>query len=588
MNKKHVSQNLINIPMKVGREIVESGAVFSCPLLGTDKFVKYCSTRGLKIDRERLVRIEKLGLFSPIFRVRTPKKDAQLFNIPIRKNNNWFTKRWAYDTTAVPANHYVPDFKDLSFEAYYSIFQLSYLEFVLSGLTLEIHLDIMLDKAQTLTTAWDIRSDSWREGAEAFSDGLLSHEHRRAVSFLCQYISNRYYPHTQGDKRSIQIGNAHTSDQWISVNGRQWDWYEEVRGWKPQSVERLFDLTQEKLRRAYQELAVSQQLCDPIANWYPLRQFVSVDERRKLKGDALRAESVRSGALMLRYLHRDLYEEDLPDPNEVTGTVINHYPELEIRKDVRRHLELVANRFGVNPQPKLALILEGESERTAVTKIFEEYFGAHPSVYSIETIVLGGVDNATGNKKEDRFRAIFRLVDYLHHHQTITFLVLDNENYAKKLKAAAKTAKSTYSNRRFVTRFEYIRIWRDSFEFDNFSCTEIACAMNELAKGRANFTTGEVASCKNGPNSGSSLQGLYKAKTQYGLQKIELSELLVRNMLSPHSRRKVENRPIVRVMERISSLAARNHLPTLQSTWETNQASKYLGKKQNVGKLQPD
>ena len=62
---------------------------------------------------------------------------------------------------------------------------------------------------------------------------------------------------------------------------------------------------------------------------------------------------MRHGAHMLRLLFRDLYGEDLPHPNEVGASIRNHVPELEARRDVRRHLELIANRFGVNPQPKL-------------------------------------------------------------------------------------------------------------------------------------------------------------------------------------------------------------------------------------------
>ena len=91
---------------------------------------------------------------------------------------------------------------------------------------------------------------------------------------------------------------------------------------------------------------------------------------------------------------------------------------------MRRYLEFVTNRLGINPQPRLSLIVEGESEEAAIRQIFEEYYDIHPGIIGIEIIVLGGVDVATGNK-EDRFRAILRLIDYLHHHQTFTFLVLD-------------------------------------------------------------------------------------------------------------------------------------------------------------------
>ena len=91
---------------------------------------------------------------------------------------------------------------------------------------------------------------------------------------------------------------------------------------------------------------------------------------------------------MLRLLYQDLYGEDLPHPNEVTGTIITHIPELEIRRDTRRYLEFVANRYGVNPQPKLCLMVEGSSEELAVLKIFENWLGMHPGRLGIEIISL--------------------------------------------------------------------------------------------------------------------------------------------------------------------------------------------------------
>lgn len=579
--KKKVTDpdNLLTIPVNAGRAIIQAGAVIACPLLGTDRFVTYCCERGLSIDQERLVRLERLGLFAPIFRVRTPKKDAQPFHIPVRNGNNWFSKRWAWDTAGIPTCYEVPNHQDRTQEGYYSIFQVDYLHVVLQEMTLQLQLDSYLDRNKEEGIDWPKNGGSWMRYAERSLESLRTHEYRRSRSLLCQYISNRYYPKTQGDQRTIQVGGGSYSDQWITVNGLDWNWYEEVRGWNPQAVEHLFDLTPEKLRHAYDGLAVAQKHCDPLERWYQLTQFVSVHERARLKGDALRAETLRSGAHMLRLLHKDLYGEELPHPNEVTGQIITHMPELAVRQDARHYLEFVVNRFGLNPQPKLALIVEGQSEDVAVRKIFDEYFGVHPGTYGIEIIVLGSVDVATGSKKEDRFRAILRLIDYLHHHQTITFIILDNENYAKRLKQEARKAKSIHSDQRYITRPEYIRIWKDAFEFDNFSCSEIAAAMSKQALGNASFTSTEVAACKTDTNPGACLQKLYDQKAHYGLQKIRLSENLVERMMSPKSRRKIENRPIIQVLERVARLATQNPLPTMHEIWEKNQASKYLGKK---------
>ena len=578
-NKKIGSEKLLTIPARAGRAIVENGGMLACPLLGTDGFVKFCSDRGLRIDRERLIRLERLGLFSPVFRVRTPRSNAAPFSIPLHQGNNWFTKRWAYDTTRVPQNHKVPEHTDRTREGYYSIFQIDHLHFVLTGLTLSVSLDYYLDQGKSRLIDWQRRGARWMKHAEQWAEWLRDHEYRRVVALLCQHISNRYFPQTQGDKRSMEIRNWSYSDQWIIVDDHNWDWEQEALHWDPKKTARLYDLTPEKLRHAYEGLASTQARCDPLERWYPLTQFISLREREKLKGDALRAETTRAGAHMLRFLYEDLYEEELPPPDEVTKTVFNYFPELEVRRDVRRHLEFVTNRFGVNPQPKLSLIVEGQSEEAAVMQIFEEYYGNHPGVYGIEIIVLGGVDAATGNKKEDRFRAIFRLIDYLHHHQTFTFLILDNENYASRLKEEAKKAKSIHSDWRYVTRPEYIRIWEDSFEFDNFSCTEIAAALNELAQGNATFTRKAVACARGSDNPGSALVKLYHCKTSHDLRKVELSKTLVRNMMSAATRRKIESRPIIKTLNRVRRIAARNPLPITQKGYETNQASKYLGKK---------
>ena len=571
--------DLLTIPDKAGRAIVETGAMLACPLLGTAGFVRFCRDRGLDLDRERLIRLERLGLFAPVFRVRTPKKTAAPFRIPPSKRNNWFTKKWAYDTTGIPQNHHVPARTDRTREGYYSIFQIDHLHLVLTELSLHVPLDSYLDKDAGQPIDWQKHGNRWMEYAEACSVDLRDHQHRRSVALLCQHISNRYFPETQTDMRTIQVRRGHSSDSWVVIDAHDWDWEREARFWVPRQTEQLYALTTEKLRHAYRSLAIDQARCDPIQHWYQLTQFISNHERKKLKGDALRAETMRAGAQMLRLLNLDLYGEDLPHPNEVAGSLVNHVPELDARQDVRHHLELVANRFGVNPQPRLSLIVEGPSEEAAVTRIFEAYYGVHPGKYGIEIIVLGGIGAATGSKKGDRFGAIIRLIDYLHHHQTFAFLILDNENYAANLQAKVKEAKSIHGSRRYVTRPEYIRIWKDSFEFDNFSCTEIAAALNELAQGVAKFSVSDVANAKRDRNSGAALKALYQQKANYGLKKIKLARILVDTMMSPTARQNIENRPIIRTLNQVERLAARNHLPATQRTRDANQASRFLARR---------
>jgi len=140
--KDMATANILTIPAGAGRAIIETAAVIACPILGTDNFIRFCRERGLTLDRARLLRLERLGLFAPIFRVLTPPDDdAQPFLIPVRSGNNWIDNGWAWDTTAVPASHSVPEDKDQSQEGYYSIFQLDYLQLILTELTLHVHMD---------------------------------------------------------------------------------------------------------------------------------------------------------------------------------------------------------------------------------------------------------------------------------------------------------------------------------------------------------------------------------------------------------------------------------------------------------------
>ena len=571
--------DLLSIPANAGRLIVESASLLMCPLLSTDKFVAFCKERDLGLDRDRLLRFERVGLFAPVFRVRTPDdENAEEFHIPVRGSNNWFDKGWAWDTTQIPLQHKIPEDNDRTQEGYYSIFQIDWLRLILSQMTLHVQIDSYLVDGDSLVEGWERRIGEWIEYMRSSLESSRSHAYRPSIAFLCQYISNRYYPKASGDQRTVRTGHTSSWDSWLSVGDHRWSWEEEAREWDVKAVESLFELTPSKLKKAYETLAGGQSRVDPLDRWYPLVQFVSLDDRRRLKGAALQAETLREGALMLRCLYADLYKEELPPPNQVHATVITHMPELSVRNDVRKYLEFVVNDYGINPQPKLVLFVEGESEERIVNRLFDELFGFPASRAWIEIVVIHGVDNATGGK-EDRYRAILRLVDYLHHHQTLTFILLDNENNAEKLKKAAANASSIFGHRKRITRPEYVRIWKRSFEFDNFSDTELASALSKVAEGRNTFKGEDVRACRNDINPGVALTRLYKNAVNFSLPKLKLADELVEKMLSSQSRRQVRDRPIVKVLRRVAELAIRNPFPTRQEIWEKNQASRILAKK---------
>ena len=69
----------------------------------------------------------------------------------------------------------------------------------------------------------------------------------------------------------------------------------------------------------------------------------------------------------------------------------------------------------------------------------------------------------------------------------------------------------------------------------------------------------------------------YRDKLGAKPPKIELGQVLIEMLLSPTSRKAPKNRPLVKMLERVAGLAARNPFPTMQESWERNQASGYLG-----------
>lgn len=572
MTAPSAQPELLRLPRGAGRAIVESGGVVASPLMGTDAFVEYCKKRGFSLDRERLNRLERLRFFLPVFRVRTPDQDVEPLSMPPEPTNNWFDKGWAWDTSDPGTAYHVPDSKDRTQEAYYSAFQIDYLGILLSEMTLQVRLDSYLEERDPID--WNERVGGWLNVVRPRISSIREHEFRPAVALLCQYISNRYYPRTDGDQRTIQVPDGRSSsDEWTVVRASRWKWRTERRAIKLAQVKAFFGLTPKNLRHAYEALAVAQSVCDPLERWYQLVQFVNVQERAKLKDKALRAATLRSGAMMLRLLHKDLFHEELPHPNEVTGQIFTHIPELSVRKDPRKYLEFVANRYGVNPQPKLCLIVEGATEEAAITAFCEKYFG-HPGVLSIEIIVLGGVDAATG-AKEDRFRAILRLVDYLHHHQTITYLILDKEGYATRLVMEAHKAHSIHGARH-VTRPDYIKVWEQSFEFDNFTDAELARGLNEVG-GSKMFISRQLLACRRQANPGAALKALYLNVMGMRLDKLALGKRLIRGVLRKIPVRRLAKRPLFATLVRVADLAMKNPLPTMLDSWAKNQASSYFG-----------
>jgi hypothetical protein len=598
----------MRLPENIADLLIERQAYRVCRLLSADEFTRFCTDRGLRVDRKRLKKLERLGLFFPMLRICSPDQVHKVeyvdggkryrdlgpieegevwtgdtrtelagFDFNAKVIRSWREHGFAWDPRTVKSQHVDSlDTDHKRYDAFYSQFQVEELHNLLQALTLRVEMEFALEDDGITPSGRTGSHKAWMvEGVRHLVAHRTDVHDDKVLGPLCQLISDRYYPKTQTDKRQIRLSINSLGER------TEWDWYEYSRKWDALDVVKLFDLTGKQLKRIYETLSIRQQHIDPIAEWHSLVQFISVDKRQRLKGDALKAMTLREMAQMVRMLHRDAFGEQLPAPNEVAITIIHRIPDVDPDEDPLRALELVANDFGVNPRSKLVLLLEGATEKVVIPIILDRLFGATSSVFGIELVDLGGVSNAAGGK-ENPFSAVWRLIDYLHHHQTIVVVLMDNEGFAaRNLRMGLPRKMSTYFRDRHATRPEYVKIWRLSFELDNFDDAELAKTLSTF--GRAKFSQRDVARCrtsaKNPTKQGTAItiDTLYQEKIGKRLDKPAFACALVDTMFDPATRRIAEKRPIARFLVKIVKLAKLNFQPVTHTMWEYNQRSGYFG-----------
>jgi len=596
------------LPDRIADLLISREAYHVCRLLPQRYFLTFCRERGIDVREERLRKFEQLGLFFPVLRVyridvtykveylenRTRVRDLG----PLKEGEQWsgetktrlagfgFNERivrsWrehgnAWDPRADISPHSVSiDTEPRRHEAYYSQFQIVELDHVVQQLTPTVEIEWAVQDDGTTDSSW---GDQLKSNFSTFARNAVRRTRggsADAVGTLCQVISDRFYPKTQSDERHITLSEG-------GMEFPRWDWYAYARSWNAAAVANELNLTQLELKRIYDRVAIAYRHNDPLENWHGLMRFIKLDKRKKLKGDALKAQTLGEMAKMLRLFCRDAFGEDLDSPDEASSTIIHRIPDITAEDDPTRSLELVANDFGVNPKSQLVLFVEGTTEETVVPLIFDGLFAAMPSVFGIELVNLRGVSNATGGK-DNPFSALWRLVDYLHHHQTISFVLLDNEGLAaRNVAAGLPRANSIHFPDRRATRPNYVHLWKLSFELDNFNDVELAQALETYSEGKAKFSPADVKQCRDSAHNAvrnkkiRTLDVLFSERTGTNLNKPLFGRVLVQLMFDPSTKRKAQFRPIARFLDRVARAAALNHQPTTHAMWEYNQRTGHLG-----------
>lgn len=581
------------VSMSIGtlEQFIGHGHFFDKTFLNVDNFIRYCSDRGVRVSTERLEQLEKLGIFLPLVRIRWPKikiklrakvggegyeelgilQDGEDWTGETREENGgffWWDKDaigWLVDEGLLwvptvsnfqPWASYKAEDGWWAVHSYYSIFQTLPLSQCLESLTLKVDLETLPDWSPEDAAEW-LRS--WKTHADWLTTHSSEDDSHKSAA-LCQVLSSRYLPYAQSDGATIALPHP-----------KFFDWGKFRREWNAEEFLKELQLSPDAIRECWQTVNVQRHFIDPLLNWQDFVDFIKPSQKERLKGSALLCQTWRTMEKILNLFHKDLtgkshYEFDrAPEDKEM-------YWGKGVPNNDLRFLEFLSNRYGVNPRPKLLLVVEGNGEEEQLPRMAEELLS--PSFPKLRI----GIMNIKG---VGEIKRLARLIDHYHSLQTIVFVVLDNENNAGAARAKLSQTPSQWNSNRTITKEEYIHIWERSIEFDNFTDGEIAEAMTIVSDNRFTFDPEEVSLCRLNFGSGRDpLSTLYRNRLEYGLVKPQLLKVLFGIAIE---KPEVENgesktrRPIVDLLINVQQLALRNHQPSHLDAWQQTQDSDWLG-----------
>ena len=590
------------------KQLIEKEYLIVCPLLDIDRFISFCKDRSINTSKEQLNQFERLGIFFPIARIARPKIKVKIeyvnngkeyrilgalnngeewsgvlreeyanFSFEKKYAENWIEKGFLWDPSTrdfEESNLAIDEVGWHCEENYYSIFQCYSLYNLIRSTKFEIHAEwwYSYDKEKIKKITDDL--SEWAKGRiDSLKENGIRGENS---SLICQVLSNRFFPKTQSDRRIFNLST--------SIDHRNWDWYKYCHSWDSKSILNEIGISIDELKDLHQIVSMDAQNADPLKHWYELVKFVSIEEKKQLKGNALLAQTIYSMEEMIRMFYEDITGEKLDTPSEGMGFKLENYYGKGIVKDNLRYLEFLSNRYHLNPRPRLILVVEGNGEEAQLPRLSEELFGYPFTKLGVEVYNLEGVGEFTGKKRSDRYGALEKFIDYHHYRQTIVFIVLDGEGRTISIKNKLLNAPSKLFKKRYLTKTEYIVIWeRKTIEFENFNNNEIAKALTAISNNQFEFKESEIENCRllSRKKDADQLSILFKEKTGFGLSKPELLRMLF-GFIIDNGKKEFSSdggpiRSVVKVIRDIIKLASLNHQPSRLDSWEKNQESGYFG-----------
>jgi hypothetical protein len=380
-------------------------------LLTAPKFIRYLQDRGLQYNYEDLKICDKKKIFSPLYRIKKSSIGKRL-----------------------DGYYYHP----------YQVFILYEFQYPLMYYKLRINfLDWKKEYKNTLAE----NIDKYFVNQISFCKKHLSS--RLEKLYLLLLIEDRYLP-------SIR-GFLHFSDS--NITKSQIDWEEWTKDFNPNDILKKSKFNITDLRNARKYFIMKGQSCDDIKNIKLLIDLIPFRKRNDMKGNSRLAQEYYEMAELIKFFIEDITGKKETSPFDLldkNGQRIDLY-----NRDIRHK---VLEEFLINPNYKVYLVIEGDTEEMVINYI-EKAYGMSLESFDIKLYNLKGLGNI--NRVEG-------LIKENNDNNIISYFILDNEGEWKK-------EYEKWEQRNWVDR-KYSHIWRRNFEEDNFREKDLIKIINKLLK----------------------------------------------------------------------------------------------------------
>lgn len=558
-----MQENFIN-------KFIEEELYLQNPPLRMDKFIDFCGKRGIYTNENELELFEKEGLFYPIIRVENPRNSIG---------------RRSYITLTFE------DFeKDLlkSLLQENKIIDPSISEFIpYSNFKEKGHIN---EKISNLYSSFQIDwlkriKDTYNFNSEKTDLKNQQKYYNKLTEFYL--LIQIYAPFGKSNTRTISLN----TDE---------NWYDKIENFNLQEVLDYLNLDMDFVSIRYWDLSrkIKEFLGD--GDWVQLWKSIRWNKKDKLEGSIRLGIEYLQWALMLKRCIEDFQEKEIFDVDEAGDyppkDVLKIDPTKENRRTVRgvrnrdfinkktgeyefhngyKRLFYLANSFDLNYHPRLIIFVEGKTEKEILPKFFEFAINK-PENLGIDIIDIGGISKFFGqkisvpneNKKYDKLviSNFKNLIDYtLNKWQVLPFFIGDNENDIVNLLKEGNLF--DFKDEKRPMPEDWYFIWKNDFEFDNFTDQELLVAIKEVLSIEIDIKIIEKARKE------SKGIKIIDPRISDPKIKIEISNLLFENLKNLYLESKDEklvDRPVFDALDKILDITLTNHPPVHTSIENKN------------------